>query len=90
VTIRPDAALDSRIAEISTRGDHAVPAIDERLRTGDDPFLALIWLYCLERIGTRRAAEAVDAFTERLAREQLWVDDFPGQREILRFLGRMP
>ncbi len=88
IRFRPDPQLEGLIDELTECPDEAVEALSNRLRTVDDQFLALAWLHCLKTIGTPKADEAIDSFVERMQTEGLWVNTFPGPREILLFLGR--
>ena len=88
IRFRPDSQLAAMIEELSECPDETVAALSTRLGALDNQFLTLTWLHCLKTIGTRKTEEAIDVFVERMQREQLWKDMFPGPREILLFLGR--
>jgi len=88
IRFRPDARLEAMIGELSECGEQAVAALSNRL--GNDQFLTLTWLHALKTIGTEKAQEEIDVFVERMLKDRLWEKTFPGQREILLFLGRTP
>jgi hypothetical protein len=87
VGFRPDADLDRALDAVAAGGEAAVGPLEARL-AGADPLAALAWLTALRRIDAPAARAAVDAYAERVEREDPGPGGFPGAREVLRFLGR--
>lgn len=87
VSFRPESDLKVMIEQLSDCADEAVAALSNRLEVTSSQFLSLTWLQCLKAVGTQKAEEAIHKFVERMLRERLWVDEFPGPREILLFVG---
>ncbi len=88
IRFRPDELLKQRTMKVAALGNLAVTLLNLRLETVNDPFLALLWLYTLQQVGTPEATATIEKFVKRLKQERLWADEFPGPREILLFLGR--
>lgn len=65
-----------------------VEAIKSRLDAAGEPVEALVWGGALARIDTPAATAALDAYADRLTREDPWPGAFPGRREVLLYLGR--
>ncbi len=65
-----------------------VDVIAERLNASTQPVPALVWGGALARIGTPAAAAQLDAYAQRLHRDDPWPGAFPGRREVLLYLGR--
>ena len=84
ITPRADPELDALLERL---GDDSVGPLERRLAEERDALMALTWLRALLKIGTPAARAAIDAYAERLRRDDPWEGAFPGRRELLLFLG---
>jgi hypothetical protein len=85
VTPRMSGDLQALLDELDA-GD--VDEIAARLDGSTSPVEALVWGGALARISTPTAVAKLDAYAERLNREDPWPEAFPGRREVLLYLGR--
>jgi hypothetical protein len=84
ISPRPDPELDELLGGL---GDDAVAPLEQRLAGERDALMALTWLRALLKIDTPASRAAVDAYADRLRRDDPWAGAFPGARELLLFLG---
>jgi hypothetical protein len=85
VTPRLTAELQQLLDRL---GPGDVDAIAGRLDAAAAPAQALVWGGALARIGSPAAAAQLDAYAQRLHRDDPWASAFPGRREVLLYLGR--
>ncbi len=87
ISPRPDPELDALLKGL---GEDSVAPLERRLAEEKDALMALTWLRALLEIGSPGARGAIDAYAERLRRDDPWKGAFPGGRELLLFLGERP
>lgn len=87
VRFRPGPELAAMLDRLVALGDAVVPALAERLGHEALAIMAIVWLYLLVGIATKRARAVIETFIADMKRRSRWTEEFPGQREILLFIG---